>query len=354
MELDFAACESRLRGVDSAAVQVHWTLAGRSVGLLRKLQSECPRTRFALIGDSAFESCCVDEVAARHIGAEVVVHIGYACGCKGVLETIYIPDRHPLDLSALQACLASLPAPTQLQLDSAYSHPSLPSIPPESAVAVLYVAAHPDSPELQVFLHRSKLPIYVYFPMESRVLPPHSGFYHFLSQRMSYIDAARTAKVFGILIASIPVYMATKDRLIPLLQSHGKEYYLIYLGKITPQKLMNFQDIDIFIRVSCPFARSLAQRDYFKPIISPWEFECSLTEAAPDTLELDYRECLGKPFPRGPAEDEETALSIYNSEAAARFEQRSYKGLEEHINPTDTQVKPGQSGFAQHYESEGV
>lgn len=353
MELDFASCDSRLRDIGSAAVQVHWTLAGQSVSLLRQLQGKYPQTQFALIGDSAFESCCVDEVAAKHIGAEVVVHIGYACGCKGRLETVYISEHYPLDLSAVQACLSSVPAPTQLQLDSVFPHTSL-SVPVENAVSVLYVAAHPDSPELQVFLHRSKLPVYVYFPVENRVLPPHSGFYHFLSQRMTHIDAARTARVFGVLIASIPVYMATKDRLIPLLQSHGKEYYLIYLGKITPQKLMNFQDIDIFIRVSCPFARSVAQRDYFKPIISPWELECSLTEAAPDTLELDYRECLGKPFPRGPAEDEETALSIYTSEAAARYELRTYKGLQEPTNPSETLVKPGQSGFAQHYQSEGI
>lgn len=229
-----------------------------------------------------------------------------------------------------------------------------PSEPLESAISVLYIAAHPDSPELHLFLHKSKLPVYVYLPMENRVLQPHNGFYHYLSQRISYIDAARTAKVFGVLIASIPVYMATKDRLIPLLQSHGKEYYLIYLGKITPQKLMNFQDIDIFVRVSCPFARYLPQRDYFKPIITPWELECSLTEEAPDSLELDYRECMGKPFPRGPAEDEETALSVYNSEAAARYQLRAYKGLEERTDTSEAEIKRGQSGFAQHYDSEGA
>ena len=99
-------------------VQVHSILAGQSVALLRRLQREYPQVRFSLIGDSAFESCCTDEVAAKHIGTEVLVHIGYACGCKGSLETIFIQEKQALDAAALQKCLASLPTPIHVTCKS--------------------------------------------------------------------------------------------------------------------------------------------------------------------------------------------------------------------------------------------
>lgn len=280
------------------------------------------------------------------------MHIGYACGCTGAMKSIQIYEEMNVDVTGLEAVMERLPGPVEVQGDTVFRRDIQSQAVPLAPVSVLYVAAYPDSPELRLYLHRSKVPVYVYLAQENRVLPPHSGFYHFLSSRMTYIDMARSASIFGLLITSIPVYQATKSRLLPLLHSHNKEYYLLYIGKVTPQKLMNFPDIDLFIRISCPFAKELPARDYFKPVITPWEFELSLSEDAPESLELDYRECMGKTFIRGPTEETETAVSVYHSEAAVRFSLKSYKGLEE-TEQSDIEVKVGKTGLPQHYTDEG-
>ncbi len=33
----------------------------------------------AILGDTSYGECCVDEVAAEHVGADAVVHFGHAC-----------------------------------------------------------------------------------------------------------------------------------------------------------------------------------------------------------------------------------------------------------------------------------
>ena len=37
-----------------------------------------PTVRIAVLGDTSYGSTCVDEVAAQHIGADVIVHYGPA------------------------------------------------------------------------------------------------------------------------------------------------------------------------------------------------------------------------------------------------------------------------------------
>ena len=44
-------------------------------------------------------SCCVDEVAAEHVGADCIVHYGSACLSPSKrLPLMYVFDRRPLDL----------------------------------------------------------------------------------------------------------------------------------------------------------------------------------------------------------------------------------------------------------------
>lgn len=49
--------------------------------IVRLLQSKFPhgKIKFWVLADTAYSACCVDEVAAEHVHAEVVVHFGDAC-----------------------------------------------------------------------------------------------------------------------------------------------------------------------------------------------------------------------------------------------------------------------------------
>ena len=36
-------------------------------------------SRVAILGDTSYGECCVDEVAAEHVGADSVIHYGHTC-----------------------------------------------------------------------------------------------------------------------------------------------------------------------------------------------------------------------------------------------------------------------------------
>lgn len=59
-------------------------------------------------------SCCVDEVAAEHVGADCVVHYGSACLSPSKrLPLMYIFERRPLDVDKCTSAFRDLYPDTQ-------------------------------------------------------------------------------------------------------------------------------------------------------------------------------------------------------------------------------------------------
>lgn len=59
-------------------------------------------------------SCCVDEVAAEHVGADCIVHYGGAClSPSNRLPLMYVFERGPLDLDACTSAFRELYPDTQ-------------------------------------------------------------------------------------------------------------------------------------------------------------------------------------------------------------------------------------------------
>ncbi|EGD77116.1 hypothetical protein PTSG_07450 [Salpingoeca rosetta] len=57
---------------------------------------------FYLLADTTFGSCCVDEVAAEHVDADVVIHFGNSCLSRtSRLPALYVFGKYPLDQQAL-------------------------------------------------------------------------------------------------------------------------------------------------------------------------------------------------------------------------------------------------------------
>ena len=57
-----------------------------------------PPERIHILADTSYSSCCVDEIAAEHVHADVVVHYGRSClspTCR--LPVIYVFTHHQLD-----------------------------------------------------------------------------------------------------------------------------------------------------------------------------------------------------------------------------------------------------------------
>ncbi len=48
------------------------------------------------------------------------------------------------------------------------------------------------------------------------------------------------------------------------------------MGKLTPSKLANFLEIECFVLVACPENSLIEAKDFYKPIVTPFELETAL------------------------------------------------------------------------------
>ena len=73
------------------------------------------------------DSCCVDEVAAEHVDADVVVHFGHSCLSRtSRLPALYVFGKYPLQVDSLVAYATEVAeqdsAPLHIIFDVRYQH----------------------------------------------------------------------------------------------------------------------------------------------------------------------------------------------------------------------------------------
>jgi diphthamide biosynthesis protein 2 len=98
-------------------------------------------------------------------------------------------------------------------------------------------------------------------------------------RRYAAVQKARDASVIALLVGTLGVaaYLPLLAHLREKLVERGRRIYTISVGKLTPAKLANYAEIDVFVLLACP-ENSLVDaidatrsRDFFKPIVSPFE-----------------------------------------------------------------------------------
>ncbi|KAA1107727.1 Diphthamide biosynthesis protein 2 [Puccinia graminis f. sp. tritici] len=108
-------------------------------------------------------------------------------------------------------------------------------------------------------------------------------------RRYATIQRARDADVFGILVGTLGVrhYLEMINRTKKLIEEvFKKKAYIISVGKLKPEKLMNFAEIEAWVLVDCPESSLLTldgktgerfdPKQFGAPIITPWELEIAL------------------------------------------------------------------------------
>lgn len=58
-------------------------------------------------------------------------------------------------------------------------------------------------------------------------------------------------------------------------------FYTFVVGKLNPSKLANFPEIDCYVIVACPDRSLLESREFYRPVITPFELEVALNRARP-------------------------------------------------------------------------
>lgn len=280
--------------------------------------------RVYILADTSYSSCCVDEIAAEHVDADVVVHYGRSClSPTSRLPVIYVFTHHELDraatLEAFEKEYKHKGAKLIMMADVTYQdhvedlakelrargysnllstsivHDPTGRIPNRKIVQAdssetLITLQTEQLKDFSIF-HISEPPTALLLALSSRVKSLHihptnasspdttPPTQRLLGRRYARCLSLATAAVIGILVNTLSVqnYLASVDSIRKQIAAKGKKSYTVVVGKLNPAKLANFAEVDGWVVVGC-WESSLVEDEssYFKPVITPFELDIAL------------------------------------------------------------------------------
>lgn len=286
------------------------------------LVAHSSQMRLYILGDTSYGACCVDEIAAEHVDADVVVHYGRAClSPTARLPVIYVFTVQPLAIDsvvgAFQRIFQDVRERVVLMADVSYSH-HLPSLF-EALTLLGYINLHvaniihdPSSPlpnrtvpdevrgdstQLKQWhiLHISQPPDSLLLILSSRICQMHiysttnvssnlpagslsSNTALALRRRYALLTSVSSASIIGILINTLSVknYLHVVERVKRQIVAAGKKYYTMVVGKVNAAKMANFTEIEGWVVIGCWESSLIDNKDLWKPVITPFELELAL------------------------------------------------------------------------------
>jgi len=283
-----------------------------------------PTERIWILADTSYSACCVDEIAAEHADAQVVVHYGRSClSPTSRLPVIYVFTHHKLDLESVRdafikefpnkdsqiVLMADVtyqshvpPLASSLSdlgyanlLSTAIIHDPSGTIPNRKLVSPRSPSSEP-SPEVNLkeysVFHISVPPTALLLALNSRVASLHihptpsspfsqnyASTQRLLSRRYGKLLTLATAGIIGILVNTLSVsnYLSSIDSIRKQISAAGKKSYTVVVGKLNPAKLANFAEVEGWVVIGC-WESSLVEDDagFFQPVITPFELEAAL------------------------------------------------------------------------------
>lgn len=286
------------------------------------------KERIWILADTSYSACCVDEIAAEHVDADVVIHYGRSClSPTSRLPVIYIFTKHNLvfdeALSSFESEFPDKEAKAVLMADVTYQahvpelyrrikekgytnllstriqHNPLGSIPNRTVIDGEYAEVKVDEEggiDLKTYsvFHISSPPAALLLALSSRIASLHiyptseSSDTHYsparttrakLGRRYAKLLNLTTAGIIGILVNTLSVanYLSSIESIRKQIAAAGKKSYTIVVGKLNPAKLANFAEIDGWVVVGC-WESSLVEEDasFYRPVLTPFELEVAL------------------------------------------------------------------------------
>lgn len=382
------------RGCHRIALQLPDDLLPDAPALVGALRAAVPAeydVALFVLGDTSYGTCCVDEVAAQHADADLVVHYGRSClSPTSRLPVVYVFGRGAVDVThamdslkaPLEAAVASAAdggdcggdaanRPIVVAYDNVYQHavpelqrqlraafpgtavvtpavvlegapagstaaapearccaraedgagggagasscgcapaaatPTSPTptakaatSPPPSTTpsvnlggqsvelpdgvaiedcAVVYLGG--EGPRLTNILMRCpSAPCVSYNPVTRAARREGATVNKSLAQRFRLVQHAKAASVVGIVVGTLGVarYRDVLASVRHLVRDAGLQSYSFVVGKLNVAKLANFAEIDVFVLVACPESSVIDSREFYKPVITPFELAVAL------------------------------------------------------------------------------
>ena len=280
-----------------------------------------PEPKLYILADTSYGTCCVDEVAAEHVNADVVVHYGRSClSPTARLPVIYVFTHKELPIEpVIQAFKATYPDQATkiiLAADVTYCDhiPAVYARLMEEGYTNLYatelihcpssaipnrtvpdsVRENPDTlSEWQLF-HISDPPTALLLTLASRVAAIHIypttdapsdnvkplpvSTSAALGRRYAILTRLSTVPIFGILINTLSVknYLHIVEHVKQKIADAGKKSYMFVVGKLNAAKVANFSEIGGWVVIGCWESSLVDSKDFWKPVITPFELELAL------------------------------------------------------------------------------
>lgn len=278
--------------------------------------------RLYILGDTSYGACCVDEVAAEHVDAEVVIHYGRAClSPTARLPVIYVfTDRRlPLD-SVYQSFQDTFPDNAQkiiLMTDVMYTKDvrQLAERLRQEGYSNLFAAEilrdpssalpnrtvpddvqhdhtqlgqyslfhiHQPPPSLLLTIASSVGSIHILSEEDMKASNPSAclsiSTASALRRRYGLVVSLSSASIFGILINTLSVknYLHIVDHVKQQIEAAGKKSYTFVVGKVNAAKLANFSEVDGWVVIGCWESSLVENKDFWKPVLTPFELELAL------------------------------------------------------------------------------
>jgi diphthamide biosynthesis protein 2 len=278
--------------------------------------------RLYILADTSYGACCVDEVAAKHVDADVVVHYGRAClSPTARLPVIHVFTHRPLPLdTVVLAFKEAFPAPAQriiLMADVIYTNhlPRIFELLKMQGYFNLYMASivhDPSSPlpnrtvppsveddrgsllNWQLF-HIAEPPSSLLLTLSSRLagihifpianpssIPSSKSFLASTSiqlrRRYALLTSLSTVSIFGILINTLSVknYLDVVQHVQAQILAAGKKSYTFVVGKVNAAKVANFSEVGGWVVIGCWESSLVESKDFWKPLITPFELAIAL------------------------------------------------------------------------------
>lgn len=359
------ASEVKPSGDSQAAVDTNELAGSVANGLEIQDTIVADNPRLYILGDTSYGTCCVDEVAAEHVNADVVVHYGRAClSPTARLPVIHVFTHKRLDHETVVAAFKdSYPnreervivvadvtfadhvdaIVSRLERDEGYANIFAtqvvhdPSSPIPNRTIPSSVRKEPETLRDWQLFHISEPPTALLLTLSSRVsairiysteegstapqalLASTSAA---LRRRYAIITSLNTVPVFGILINTLSVknYLHIVEHVQKRIADAGKKSYMFVVGKLNAAKVANFSEIGGWVVIGCWESSLVDNRDFWKSIITPYELELALQSDADriwtGAWSSDYQSLLEKPKPTEQNDRAGTEESVNGEEAS--------------------------------------
>ncbi|KAF8935118.1 Diphthamide biosynthesis protein 2 [Dissophora ornata] len=154
-----------------------------------------------------------------------------------------------------------------------------------------------ESPTLSnIMMTHSKCEVYSYNPEKNEGRLESAQVNKALMRRYFLVQKAKDADVIGIAVGTLGVasYMKMIQHLKALIESKGKKAYTFVMGKLNVAKMANFMEIDCFVYVACPENSLIDSKEFYRPIVTPYELEIALSKSREWTGEYvtDFQQLL--------------------------------------------------------------